>query len=383
MKRKGIIYCLIGIICLVLIIRVSFLSKHKIVFQDGIIFAVSVDGTSVNSFPSSGTYYANIECNNGIGKYSYNTDTNSFKVSVENFSGNTSCYVDFYSNPDTLIEVVETEAVNETVVTKTSNETTCSTTGDGVGYRYEGKNPNNYIWFNNEYWRIIGSIPTKASSSGSETNMVKIIRNDSIGSLLWNVSIPAPAWNQSSLYHILNSYYYGSDGSRNGTNDSHCGDGNCNFESIGIKPNGYYGRMIANVYWNTGATDYLSTPKNAYTSEKATQTSVGHIGIMSASDYGYGSSNHSGSLSTYSNVTSDNWLYENRLEWLLNAVSSNNNHYQDDALRIMEGNVRNCTSLLIYVNHPLEVRPVVYLYPSVYVINGNGTIETPYQIAMD
>ncbi len=108
MKRKGIIYCLIGIICLVLIIRVSFLSKHKIVFQDGIIFAVSVDGTSVNSFPSSGTYYANIECNNGIGKYSYNTDTNSFKVSVENFSGNTSCYVDFYSNPDTLIEVVET-----------------------------------------------------------------------------------------------------------------------------------------------------------------------------------------------------------------------------------------------------------------------------------
>ena len=25
-----------------------------------------------------------------------------------------------------------------------------------AGIRYEGKNPNNYIWFNNEYWRIIG-----------------------------------------------------------------------------------------------------------------------------------------------------------------------------------------------------------------------------------
>ena len=24
------------------------------------------------------------------------------------------------------------------------------------GYRYEGKNQNNYIWFNNELWRIIG-----------------------------------------------------------------------------------------------------------------------------------------------------------------------------------------------------------------------------------
>ena len=42
------------------------------------------------------------------------------------------------------------------------------------GYRYEGKNPNNYIWFNNEYWRIIGVFDS-TSHGQSEKNMVKII----------------------------------------------------------------------------------------------------------------------------------------------------------------------------------------------------------------
>ena len=42
------------------------------------------------------------------------------------------------------------------------------------GYRYEGKNPNNYIWFNNEYWRIIGVFDS-ASHGLDGKNLVKII----------------------------------------------------------------------------------------------------------------------------------------------------------------------------------------------------------------
>ena len=45
------------------------------------------------------------------------------------------------------------------------------------GYRYEGKAPNNYIWFNNQMWRIIGVFDS--SSHGVEnTNLVKIIKAD-------------------------------------------------------------------------------------------------------------------------------------------------------------------------------------------------------------
>ena len=43
---------------------------------------------------------------------------------------------------------------------KTSTTTT-------AGYRYEGGKPNNYIWFNNELWRIIGSVPTKIDNGAS------------------------------------------------------------------------------------------------------------------------------------------------------------------------------------------------------------------------
>ena len=55
------------------------------------------------------------------------------------------------------------------------------------GYRYEGKNPNNYIWFNNEYWRIIGVFDS-ASHGVSGKNLVKIIRADVLDGLVWDKS---------------------------------------------------------------------------------------------------------------------------------------------------------------------------------------------------
>ena len=47
-------------------------------------------------------------------------------------------------------------------------------------YRYTGANPNNYVSFNNELWRIIGVFPTD-DGTGNIENRVKIIRNESIG----------------------------------------------------------------------------------------------------------------------------------------------------------------------------------------------------------
>ena len=44
--------------------------------------------------------------------------------------------------------------------------------------RYHGSDPNNYVSFNNELWRIIGVFG----------NNVKLVRKDSLGSLLWDSS---------------------------------------------------------------------------------------------------------------------------------------------------------------------------------------------------
>ena len=65
--------------------------------------------------------------------------------------------------------------------------------------RYYGANPNNYVSFNNELWRIIGVIDGK----------IKIVRNESIGSMQWNSS-SSNNWNNASLKSYLNGDYYNS-----------------------------------------------------------------------------------------------------------------------------------------------------------------------------
>jgi hypothetical protein len=80
------------------------------------------------------------------------------------------------------------------------------------GYRYEGKDPNNYVSFNGELWRIIGVFDSNTHGIAS-TNLVKIIRNEPIGSYAWDKN-DTNDWPNSSMYHLLNDYYY------NGTNES-------------------------------------------------------------------------------------------------------------------------------------------------------------------
>ena len=85
------------------------------------------------------------------------------------------------------------------------------------GYRYEGKNPNNYIWFNNEYWRIIGVFDS-ASHGVSGKNLVKIIRADVLDGLAWDKS-NTNNWDTSSLNKLLNGAYYNA---QDGTSSGYC-----------------------------------------------------------------------------------------------------------------------------------------------------------------
>ena len=129
---------------------------------------------------------------------------------------------------------VSTDADLTCTATKTANGTTQTlaqyvaslagtTQGDGQvvnenGYRYEGKDPNNYIWFNNEMWRIIGVFGSarhgvtndpRTINSVSDTYLVKIMRARSIGDYAWNlVYNNANNWIESSLYRMLNGCYF-------------------------------------------------------------------------------------------------------------------------------------------------------------------------------
>ena len=86
-----------------------------------------------------------------------------------------------------------------------------------VEYRYGGKNPNNYVSFNNEIWRIIGLVNVQ-TDNGVEQRL-KIVRTNSInnqktfGEYAWDQDIDSDFhsnynygnnWTTSSLKNMLN-----------------------------------------------------------------------------------------------------------------------------------------------------------------------------------
>ena len=178
-------------------------------------------------------------------------------------------------------------------------------------YRYAGKNPDNYVKFNNELWRIIGLVNTP------EGQRVKIIRNESIGSYSWDSSESSVnngqgvnEWSQADLMSILNhgAYYHQTTGTcYNGENNATI---ECDFNSTGLLEESK--SMIDMITWNTGSGGNLYHSINTnmfYNLERSNYigkvcsslnscndnverniTWTGQIGLMYPSDYGYATS---------------------------------------------------------------------------------------------
>ena len=256
------------------------------------------------------------------------------------------------------------------------------------GYRYEGKNPNNYVWFNNELWRIIG-VFDENSHGISGQNLVKIIRNDSIGGLAWDKN-ETNDWTASSLMNLLNGAYLNSE---NGTGGEYCYGystsvpaGNCDYTETGI--NDTYRPMIENVTWYLGGNSSTSATAEAfYGYERGTTvysgiptSTTGYIGLMYPSDYGYSvlasSCARTTNLSSYNKATcaGQSWLYGQGYEWTITPFSS----YSVSVFLVDN------SGFLSYTNakYGYSARPVLYLDSSVYVIDGNGSQSDPYIIGM-
>jgi len=364
MKKKYILFTIISILLINLITIILNNFSKKYIMQDGIMLALTLDGEKITEYPEGTNYYVEINCENGKGRWL----VDEWKLAVESITGKVICNIDFISSPISLRSKVENKATIQT-----------------NGYRYSGTNPDNYIWFNNEMWRIIGSIPTclSANCGTNTTNLVKIIRKESIGGLAYDLTTSnyTGVWGNNTLYTLLNNYYYGS---LNGIETEYCSSyhltagADCDYTTIGINSNSYYGKMIKNVYWNTGASSSSVTAGTAYTNEIATRNILGYIGLMSASDYGYAADNSHYNTTMdnyYSNaITSTNWLYGQGYEYT-NIKSSSDTNY---TLNInYSGGLDK-----YYVPKGLAVRPVVYLDPSVYIVSGDGTEGNPYQIGM-
>ena len=156
--------------------------------------------------------------------------------------------------------------------------------------RYYGSNPNNYVKFNNELWRIIGVF----------NDNVKLIRKDSLGWLSWDSSDESVnggyginQWGESTyedgtsypgsdLMQYLNKMYYGGIevtcyNDLNNTNTT------CPKDSKGkfLKLDETSKSLIDNHTWNTAGVDrndvydsttYISDTSKLYKAERGTKT---------------------------------------------------------------------------------------------------------------
>ena len=375
--QKRIRIVSIGIILIVLFIISIILnnnSNNKHTFKkDGVLYALSLDGKSITSFPSKGLYKVNVSCDGADGKWLYDD----WKLAIENITSDVSCDIKFETITKTYLNDYITRLAGTTQGTgQVVNE---------KGYRYEGKNPNNYVWFNNEYWRIIGVFDSSSHGQNNK-NLVKIIRADVLDGLAWDKS-NTNDWTAASLNKLLNGAYYNA---QDGTSSGYCYGNhstvtaNCDYTKKGIQAG--YRKMIANVTWYLGG--YSSgdaTTEAFYRYERGTTvysgrptSTTGYIGLMYPSDYGYSvlssSCARTINLSSYNSSTcaGASWLYGKGYEWTISPCSS----YSNSVFVLYSG--------YLYPNDTyfgFGARPVLYLDASVYKIDGEGTLDKPYIIA--
>ena len=239
--------------------------------------------------------------------------------------------------------------VIEDLVSTNTNELYTDEHGD---IRYYGKNPNNYVSFNNELWRIIGVIDGK----------IKIIRNESIGEYAW-ASTGSNNWNNASLKSYLNGDYYNSiDGT---------------YKNMISEETYYLGGATFSNYRTLTASGYYNAERDSsqvYSGNPASTTQK--IGLMYPSDYGYaaGSSCLSTALFDYSDgCKNSDYLYSGKYEWLQAPYASASS---GTAFLRSTGYVFNGYS----VTDSYAVRPVLYLNTNVQITGGDGSQSNPYTI---
>ena len=171
-------------------------------------------------------------------------------------------------------------------------------------YRYIGKDPNNYVKFNDELWRIIGVFDTD-DGTGKVEKRLKIIRNESIGNYTWNYNASGKyinEWSIAQLNNLLNSgaYYNRTTGTYYNYNGNSTTASNEDFTTTGLTEKAR--AMIGNAKWYLGGTANYTSSSNGlashfYKYERGTgvyserSTSwTGKVGLIYPSDYGYATS---------------------------------------------------------------------------------------------
>ena len=297
--------------------------------------------------PNDG-YKAELETDTCGGTLSGNTYT------ISNVTSNKTCSITFKKNGTSLATLIQTNAVNEN------------------GYRYEGANPNNYIYMvkngSNELWRIIGLFPDGTSGE----NVIRV-RKVGYEEAAYD-SNSTNHWPKTTLYTTL-SRTYSLINYKNTVNYKMYLGGVNNTSSYTVKDIYDMERML-NSKGAAGATSQAS-----YSSAT---TFTGSVGLMYPSDYGYAvlASDCARTIKPYNyheptTCHDNNWLYQgsSAWQWLISPYHS----YANGVFIVgASGYVYGDEYSYTYVtNSGGSFSPVMALSADV-MVTGSGTQSDPY-----
>ena len=337
-----------------------------------------INGEWSDSIPGKNDGYIvdKIVCDNGAtGTWDYSE----WGINIRNATKKIKCSVYFIVKPLSSAEKITTLATTDT--------TNFATDDADNNIRYIGANPNNYVYFNCsdysnqsdstcEKWRIIGVFKNMTKSNGTKEDLVKIIRDDSLGNIWWGNAVND--WTQASLQTTLNGDYY------NGT------------YKTGALKNDSTRNAIESVVWNLGGSSTYKdvTASMFYSRERGTTVYSGHattwtgkVGLMYPSDYGYATAggtttNRAACLAKelynwdgLSDCKNNDYLFSNSYnQWTLAPDSSHS--YNAFSVRTY-GDVG-------YYNvdtGDFSARPAVFLKSNISITDvGIGTAESPFQL---
>lgn len=226
------------------------------------------------------------------------------------------------------------------------------TEGDGLykdeyeenRYIYRGIDPDNYIWFNDEMWRII---------SVENDGTIKIMRRDPLEAQAWDTDGDTFGSNNWARPADLNTYL----------NEEYL---------LTLSDTD----KVVSYNFNIGAvTAGNNDLAGQITEEEATKWN-GKVGLMTVSEYIRANTNTTqcGTLGliniNYDICATTNWMYEGFSVWTINQVDSASVYLLNQKGNLQE-ELPSSTSVQLY--------PVLYLNSNI-ILTGSGTEDEPYQI---
>jgi len=344
-----------------------------------------------------------------VGELNYGVATDTIKTLADSLSEEYTVYVKTEDEYGNISDIVSSK--------KFYKDFAYDNTTDN-NLRYIGSDPNNYVLFNDELWRIIGVMENIDDGTGKKETRIKLIRNESIGNYSWdttainvNSGYGTSEWSQSKIKSLLNEGPYW----KRTTGTCYHGERNatvpCDFTSTGITEQAK--QMISNAVWHTGSNGSMYNAQTIiadtfYSLERSNNNSkicsggycddnitrkykwTGKVGLMYPSDYGYatggGETNDRNSClatSLYnwqnkSDCYSYNYLEGEYLEYYWTMTPCADTKYGFSVFRIDRSKLLDHGHAYSY----LGTKPVVYLNSSIIITSGHGTKESPFKLGL-